>query len=101
MLIIQNKELQELIDEILLKYNSNLALILHIENLIKNVDNSILSSLKFDKTYAIQNMKLFNAVDIPHFYEQNPEGVANTEYDCDLSNITTITIEEFKLWINS
>ncbi len=93
--------LQELIDEILLKYNSNLALILHIENLIKNVDNSILSSLKFDKTYAIQNMKLFNAVDIPHFYEQNPEGVANTEYDCDLSNITTITIEEFKLWINS
>ncbi len=93
--------LQELIDEILLKYNSNLALILHIENLIKNVDNSILSSLKFDRTYAIQNMKLFNAVDIPHFYEQNPEGVANTEYDCDLSNITTITIEEFKLWINS
>ena len=31
-------------------------------------------------------MKIFNAVDIPHFYEQNPEGVANTEYDCDLTN---------------
>lgn len=93
--------LKELIDEILLKYNSNLALILHIENLISNVDVSTLSSLKFDKTYTVQNMKIFNAVDIPHFYEQNPEGVANTEYDCDLTNINPISIETLNLWLKS
>lgn len=90
--------LKELIDDILLKYNSNLALILHIENLIRNVDVSTLSSLKFDKTYTVQNMKIFNAVDIPHFYEQTPEGVANTEYDCDLTNINSISIETLNLW---
>lgn len=93
--------LKELIDEILLKYNSNLALILHIENLIRNVDVSTLSSLKFDKTYTVQNMKIFNAVDIPHFYQQNPEGVANTEYDCDLTNINPISIETLNLWLKS
>lgn len=93
--------LKELIDEILLEYNSNLALILHIENLIRNVDVSILSSLKFDKTYTVHNMKIFNAVDIPHFYEQNPEGVANTEYDCDLTNINSIAIETFNIWLRT
>lgn len=46
-------------------------------------------------------MKIFNAVDKPHFYEQNPEGVANTEYDCDLTNINSISIETLNLWLKS
>lgn len=93
--------LKDLINDILIKYSSNLALILHIENLIKNVDDSILSSLKYDKPYTIQNVKIFNAIDIPHFYEQNPEGVANTEYDCDLTNIVPVSVEQLDLWIKS
>ena len=93
--------LKELINKVLLENNSNLALILHIENLIKNVDTFTLSSLKFDKSYTIQNMKIFNAVDIPHFYEQDPEGVTNTEYDCDLTNINPISLETLNLWLKS
>jgi hypothetical protein rflaF_11939 len=92
--------LKDLVNDILIKFSYNLALVLHIENLIKNVDDSTLSSLKYDKTYTIQNIKVVNAEDIPHFYEQNPEGVANAEYDCDLTSINNISIEQLKHWIN-
>ena len=69
--------------------------IVYLEKILFDIPVESLDSLRFHQGYMIQNMKLFNAKDIPKFTEETPDGVTNVEYDCVLNNLIELPIEEF------
>lgn len=91
--------LRDLINKVFATFDTNMSMLFHIEQLIRNVCEGELSALKYDEAYTKNNLKIFNAANIPHFEEFNPDGVSNTEYDCDLSGCSAIEISEFNNWI--
>ena len=46
-------------------------------------------------------MKLFDAVNIPHFKEKTPDGVFNAEYDCCLDGVIGISNEIILAWLKN
>ena len=91
--------LEELIEIIREKYTNNYALLMHIESLISHADEETLQSIKYDRIYLRENIKYFNAEDIPHFNEKTPDGVFNAEYDCNLDTSPALSEESILGWI--
>lgn len=92
--------LEELIETIQDKYADDYALLMHIESLVAHVDKELLSSVKYDEIYLKDNLKFYDAREIPHFNEKTPDGVFNAEYDCCLDTSPTLTEEALIEWIN-
>lgn len=61
--------------------------LLKINQVLKNVSEERLKSLKFNQDFTESNMNFYKAIDIPKFNENTPNGVANAEYDCILDNV--------------
>ena len=91
--------LRELIEKIQEAYAENYALLLHIESLIAHVDKSALDGLKYDTVYLKENLRFYDARNVPHFNERTPDGVFNAEYDCCLDTATTMAQTEIVGWI--
>ena len=91
--------LKEIINITVNKFCNDLPLIFHIEQLIRKVDECQLSEMKYDEVYTNNNIRFYKAEDIPHFEENNPDGVSNAEYDCDLSGCQSISVEDLKSFI--
>lgn len=91
--------LAEVVDQIREIYSDNFPLMYHIDSLISQIDEDYLYSIKYDVPHLDYNIRFYNAKDIPHFNEKNPDGVFNTEYDCSLDNIASINIEDIISWI--
>lgn len=89
-----------LINKVYDTFNTNMPMLLHIEQLIRNVQEQELQELKYDEVFTKNNIRFYNAEDIPHFEDVNPDGISNAEYDCDLTGSPTLTIDEFKIFIN-
>lgn len=74
--------------------------LLKINQVLKNVSEERLKSLKFNQDFTEVNMHFYKAGDIPKFNENTPNGVANAEYDCILDNVNhteeDITIQFFR-----
>lgn len=66
---------------------------------ISHADKDMLRGIKYDELYLKENIKFFNAKDIPHFNERTPDGVFNAEYDCCLDTSTAVTEEFLIAWI--
>lgn len=80
-------------------YANEFALMLHIENTISQVDDDYLYGIKYDELYLKNNIRFFDAKDIPHFNEKSPDGVFNAEYDCYLDTANHLAKEELNNWI--
>lgn len=91
--------LEDLIDTIRETYSDNYALLMHIETSIAHADRDMLRGIKYDELYLKDNMRYFNAKDIPHFNEKTPDGVFNAEYDCCLDTSPTVSEEFLINWI--
>ena len=55
--------------------------------------------LKYDEIYLKENIRFYDAKDVPHFNEKTPEGVFNAEYDCQLDASPYLSIDKIKNWI--
>lgn len=80
-------------------YADNYALLVHIESTISHIDNEDLYHIKYDSVYIKENLRFYNAKEIPHFNEKTPDGVFNAEYDCFLDTSSTVSEENMILWI--
>ena len=72
---------------------------LHIDSTISHISNSILYEVKYDIPYIENNLRFYNAKDIPHINEKTPEGVFNVEYDCSFVNCPSIDVSELAKWL--
>ena len=91
--------LNELVERIHSVYHDNYALLVHIESLVAHVDKDVLETLRYDEIHIKNNLKFFDAKDIPHFTEKTPDGVFNAEYDCCLDTSSELSEEAFVHWI--
>ena len=80
-------------------YANDFALMLHIENTISQIDDDYLYGVKYDEIYLKNNIRFFDAKDIPHFNEKSPDGVFNVEYDCNLGTAKHLSCTEIMNWI--
>ena len=81
-------------------FSNNLKLLIHIENMVKNIDNDVLETLKYNKAYIDENIKFIKAINIPRVQEKTMDGVFNVEFDSDLSNTEQFDESEIKSWIS-
>ena len=93
--------LGDLVTEITEVFQDDFALLLHIEKTVSQIDNDMLTEIKYDETHLKNNIKFFDAKSIPHFNEKNPDGVFNAEYDCDLETTQDLSIDEMIKWIGN
>ena len=93
--------LMDLIRFIRQHFADNYALLLHIEEIVSQIDESQLDFYKYDEAFIENNMKFFDAVNIPHFKEKTPDGVFNAEYDCCLDGVLGISNEMILEWLKN
>lgn len=91
--------LKDLIDSIRATFTDNFALLLHIEQIVSQVDDEQLSFCRYDETFAENNIRFFDAASIPRFREKTPEGVFNAEYDCCLEGIQMVSQSDMFKWL--
>lgn len=74
--------------------------LLAVDRIIKNTSEDRLKEFKFNEEFLSKRKKIFRAEDIPKFTEKAPDGVTNTEYDCNLENIDELSEDIFETEIN-
>lgn len=91
--------LNALIEKAKLLFSNNLKLLIHIENMVKNVDVDVLETLKYNKNYINEKIRFVKATDIPRIQEKTMDGVFNVEFDSDLSGANYFNQDAIKEWI--
>lgn len=91
--------LKDLVERIRDEYADNFALLMHIEELVAHVDQDQLCGIKYDEIYLKENLKYYDAKEIPHFNEKTPDGVFNAEYDCSLDTSPELSEDSVFNWI--
>lgn len=91
--------LNSLIEKAKLLFSNNLKLLIHIENMVKNVDVDVLETLKYNKAFIDGNIRFVKAVDIPRIQEKTMDGVFNVEFDSDLSSMNSLEASKVEEWI--
>lgn len=92
--------LNSLIEQAKKLFSNNLKLLLHIENMVKNIDVDVLATLKYNKLFIDENIKFVRAIDIPRIQEKTMDGVFNVEFDSDLSSCKKFDENEIHEWIS-
>ena len=82
-------------------FSTYFTIVLHLELLTKNVDDSLLDEMKFSFKYVEDNLRVFDAKKMPRLKEKDVDGVFNVEYDVDLENVQTESINDFIDWITN
>ena len=72
-----------------------------IERFEKNTSEERLREFRFNEGFLQQRKKIYRAADVPKFKEITPEGVSNTEYDCNLDNAPDLDESTFETEILS
>lgn len=91
--------LLDLINECKDVFSNYLLIILYIETMTKNIDDSNLDSIRFNIEYAKNYLKIFNGIDIPRIKEKDINGIFNIEYDVDLENVQSISKGKLIDWV--
>lgn len=89
----------DLIEEIRSENTSRFAIQARIDSIVAHVTTESLHAIKYDERYSKNNIKFYRASQIPHFNEKTPEGVFHAEYDCDLENVSSLSIDEVIIWM--
>ena len=79
----------------------NFDTLIYIEDFIKNFNDEELRSIKYDTSYLERNICVYKAEDIPKFQGGQPKGVSKTEYDSDLSALTSMDNSSFIRWVKN
>ena len=74
---------------------------LAINRFIKNTSEDRLKEFRFNEAFLEQRKRVYRASDIPKFKESTPDGVSNTEYDCNLDVAKSIDDSIFESEIKS
>ena len=91
--------IKDVVERIRDKYPTDYALLMRVETITSQVEESRLENLKYDEEHLKRHIAFFDAKDAPHFNEKSPEGVFNAEYDCSFENIPKMDIETVKSWV--
>jgi len=91
--------LYELVERCKLLFNDNFITMLNIEKMIYNIETQILKDIKFNEQYLLDNIKIFDAVDIPRIREKTDEGIFNIEYDSNLTGIKYCDVIKLIEWL--
>ena len=83
------------------KYSSDYRRLGIVENKIRNYTDDELNELCFDLEFLKSNIKFVRAQEIPRFQESNPKNITNAEYDSNLTNCPSISIDEIKQWFDN
>lgn len=92
--------LYDLVTQVQLSPLASYNLLLHIEQKLKNCSEEEQLQFKFDEILLSKQLKIFDAKEIPHFKDKQPDGVFNAEYDSDLTGASSISINDFINWIS-
>lgn len=93
--------LSDIVDKIRSKFSNNFSLMLHIDLIVSQIDDDYLYGLKYDRLYLDNNIRFYDANNIPHFAEKTPDGVFNAEYDCSLDTAPALEVDEIIHWIKN
>ncbi|MDR2822377.1 MAG: PD-(D/E)XK motif protein [Acholeplasmatales bacterium] len=91
--------LSNLIDLMVPEFISNSSFIQYIEKKIYRLPKNVLDKHMFDIEYLSDNLRVFDAENIPKMDSKTPNGVTKVEYDSDLSLIADVSINSFCDWI--
>jgi len=91
--------LYDLIQECKDVFTDYVLLILHIEMMVKNISDDDLKEIRFNDAYSRDNLKIFDAIDVPRVQEKTSDGVFNVEYDSDLTTAKSMPSGRFIDWI--
>ena len=91
--------LLNLIDECKDLFSNYFPLVIHIERILKSIDEEELDNLKFNYEYAKDHLKIYDALKLPRLKEKDIEGVFNVEYDVDFINSSHESIGKFAEWL--
>lgn len=97
----QGLSLRSLIEEVREISRDDFDTLIYIDKLARGVHEEDISLIKFDEEYTRNNIRFFNAKIIPKFESEQPEGVSQTEYNSDLTNIPSTSFEIVKEWIHN
>ncbi len=95
----QGMSLIDLIDRVRIVFSNNLKFMIHIENMIKNIEKDVLELIRYSKKYVEDNIKIFNAVDVPRIREKTMDGIFNVEFDSDLSSLQCLEASGLTDWL--
>jgi len=70
--------------------------VMALDRFVKNTSEDRLKEFRFNEGYLVQRKRVYRAADVPKFQEATPDGVSNTEYDCNLDTATTIADDKFE-----
>lgn len=93
--------IMDVVDRIRKQYASNYALLMRIESITSQVQESQLKNLRYDEEYIKHQIAFYDATDVPHFNEKSPEGVFNAEYDCSFDNINKLSVDRVIAWVQA
>jgi hypothetical protein len=74
---------------------------MHIEQAVAGFSEEDLKEIQFDEKLLESTIAIFEACNIPHFNEKQPNGVFNAEYDSDLTNAKAFSEDKFINWLRS
>lgn len=97
----QGLSLKSLIKEVREIARDDFDTLLYIDKLARGIHEEDASLIKFDEEYTRNNIRFYNAKIIPKFESEQPEGVSQTEYNSDLTNIPPTLFEIVKGWIQN
>lgn len=93
--------LSSLISEVREIARNSFDTLLYIDKLVRGIQDEDISMIRFDEEYTRRNIRFYNAKVIPKFDSEQPEGVSQTEYNSDLTNIPSTAFEIVRKWIQN
>lgn len=91
--------LYSLIDECKNLFFDSLNTLLIIEKAIRNYDVAELKSISFNEKYLNDNIRIYDAINIPRITEKTKEGIFNIEFDSNLTNSKWLSFSDILEWI--
>lgn len=80
--------LLDLIEFCLKNFDCNYDFVKNMHNILLNTNKDILSAIRYNENYLIENLRIYNALDIPRIKEKTQDGVYNVKFESDLTNVT-------------
>lgn len=80
--------LLDLIEFCLKNFDCNYDFVKNMQNILLNTNKDILSTVRYNENYLIENLRIYNALDIPRIKEKTQDGVYNVKFESDLTNVT-------------
>lgn len=75
-------------------------LLLNLEKIIIGNEINDLKSISFNEKYLLDNIRIYDSIQVPRLTEKTNEGIFNIEYDSNLSNTVYLDREKILFWFD-